>query len=277
MNGLVRTGAKSFLRAYARYRPPEIDRRLTSLGAVVGRADRSLFATADLSRHEQRVFSQNGEDGVIIEIFNRIGVTNRHFVEFGIQDGTEGNAVLLADVFGWSGLFIEGDEELSGLLQRKYADTAVTCLCAMVSASNVNDLFASAGVPTEPDLVSIDIDGNDVYVWDALTEFRPRVVVIEYNSGIDEPGPVAQPHTPDRGWDGTGAFGANLAALDVVAARRGYRLAYTDLSGVNAFYVREDCWDALQVDRVPRRSQNYGLTGIRQAPAAPAGGWHPVK
>jgi len=276
VGGPVRARARDLLRAYALYRPVEIDRRLAALAEIARRAAPSLYAGADLTASELRVFSQNGEDGVIVEIFNRIGVTNRYFVEFGIQNGSEGNAVLLADVFGWAGLFIEGDEGLFDRVQRKYAHRPVDVVHAMVTAANVNDVFATANVPREPDLLSIDIDGNDVYVWRALEWARPRVVVIEYNSGILATGPVAQPYDPDRVWDGSGAFGSTLAALDVVAGEKGYRLAHTDLAGVNAFYVREDLWDALGVTDPPRRSQNFGLTGIEQERREPPGGWVPV-
>jgi hypothetical protein len=251
----------------------EVERRLQAVADVVRRADPSMFAGPDVTRAEFKVFSQNGQYGEIVEIFNRIGVTNRYFVEFGIQDGSEGNAVMLADVFGWSGLFIEADDVLFRRVQRKYAERPVSVIRAMVTAANVNELFAEAGVPDEPDLLSIDIDGNDVYVWRALERVRPRLVVIEYNSGILDPGPMAQPHDPERSWDGSGAFGSTLAGLDVVAEEKGYRFAHSDLSGVNAFYVRDDLWDALGVTSAPRRSQNYGLTGIEQKPRQPPGGW----
>lgn len=276
MGGPIRTGARGFLRAYSRYRYVEIDRRLAAVAEITRRADPSLFAGNDLTASELKVFSQNGEDGVLVEIFNRIGVTNRFFVEFGIQDGSEGNAVMLADVFGWSGLFIEADDDHVARVRRKYRESPVQVVQAMVTAENIDELFTAADVPPEPDLLSIDIDGNDVYVWQALGDFRPRVVVIEYNSGIVHPGPVAQPYAPDRGWDGSGAFGSTLAALDVVAAEKGYRFAHSDLAGVNAFYVRADLWDALGVSSPPRRGQNYGLTGIEQDPREPRGGWVPV-
>jgi hypothetical protein len=276
VGGRVRTGAREFLRAYARYRPVEVDRRLASVDLLVRRAAPELFADDDLTRFELRGFSQNGEDGVLVEILNRIGVTNRFFVEFGIQNGAEGNCVLLADVFGWTGVFIEADDDDFADLQAKYAGSRVRTVNDMVTVARVEEIFRDAGVPDEPDVLSIDIDGNDLYVWDALTGFRPRVVVIEYNAGIREPGPVAQPHDPDRVWDGSGAFGASLEALDVVAARQGYRLAHTDLAGVNAFYVREDLWPALHLSAVRRHNQNFGLTGIRQAPATPPGGWQHI-
>ena len=277
VGGPVRRQAKNVLRAYVRYRPPEIDRRLGALADVVGRADPGLWGSADLTRYEHRVFSQNGEDGVLVEIFNRIGATNRYFVEFGIQNGTEGNAVMLADVFGWSGLFLEADPDDFAELSAKYVGSRVACRQARVTAATIDSLFADAGVPAEPDLLSVDIDGNDLYVWDALTAARPRVVVIEYNSGIAPDRPRAQRHDPDRGWDGSGGFGANLAALDVVAGRKGYRLAHSDLSGVNAFYARDGLWDMLGIDRAPRRTQNYGLTGIRQRSAEQPGGWTVVQ
>jgi hypothetical protein len=273
MGGLVRSQARDFLRSYARYRPATIDARLAHLGQLMNRTKPGLFASSDLSRFELRVFSQNGEDGVLVEILNRIGVEHRYFVEFGIQEGVEGNCVLLADVLGWAGLFLEADPEFFAGVSRKYAGTPVDVRQEMVTAERVEAIFASAGVPSDLDVLSIDIDGNDVYVWEALTTHRPRVVVIEYNSGIRGEGPLAQPHDPDRSWDGGSAWGSSLAALEAVGRRKGYSLVHTDLSGVNAFFVRDDLVAAVGVDRVPRRTQNYGLTGITQAPSDPPGGW----
>src|SRR4051812_37089170 len=191
VGGRVRGQARAFLKAYVRYRPTELEHRLHSIERLAARADPDLFAINDLTRFELRGFSQNGEDGVLVEILNRIGVTNRCFVEFGIQNGTEGNCVLLADVFGWLGVFIEADDEDFAALAAKYDGTGVRTVHDMVTAARVEEIFRAAEVPEQPDVVSIDIDGNDLYVWDALVEFRPRVVVIEYNSGIAERGPVA--------------------------------------------------------------------------------------
>lgn len=277
VGGRVRGRARSFLRTYVRHRPIDASSRLNALRAVTAGASDELFGIQDLTRYEGRVFSQNGEDGIILEIFNRIGVTNRFFVEFGIQDGTEGNCVLLADVLGWDGVFIEADDECFARLSVKYEGFPVRTIQDLVTADRVNEIFSAADVPARPDLVSIDIDGNDLYVWDALTEFTPRVVVIEYNSGVAVPGPVAQPHDPTRSWDGSGAFGSSLAALDVVAARHGYRLAHTDLTGTNAFYVHEDDWPNLRLSEVRRRNQNVGLIGVTRPPQAPPGGWQVIE
>lgn len=271
--GPVRNRVRSVLNGYVRFRPPEVSRRLAMLQSLVARAHPELFASSDLTRYELSVFSQNGEDGVLVEMLNRVGVGQRFFVEFGIEDGTQGNCVLLADILGWAGLFIESDPGDHALLNHKYAGTDVTVLCDLVCADRFTSILSAAGVPEEFDVLSIDIDGNDVYVWDALEGFRPRIVVIEYNSGIRHGGPVAQPHDPGRSWNGGSDWGASLAALDVVAARRGYRLAHTEMTGTNAFYVRADLWPLLEVGTSPRRTQNFGLTGLRQRPSDPPGGW----
>lgn len=273
LGGNLRSRARSLLRTYVRHRPADLATRLSAIRALTAGAEDHLFASTDLSRYELRAFSQNGEDGVLVELLNRIGVTNRFFVEFGIQNGTEGNCVLLAEVFGWSGVFIEADDESFQLLRAKYDGYPVKTVRDLVTVDRVQEIFTAAGVPPAPDVLSIDIDGNDIYVWDALTDFRPRIVIIEYNSGIVEPGPVAQPHDPARSWDGTGAFGSSLAALDVVAARHGYRLAHTDLTGTNAFYVAEEDWPKLGITGVKRRNQNVGLVGVTREPAEPPGGW----
>jgi hypothetical protein len=269
----ARAQVRRLLRGYARYRPPGVDRRLQSLATLVERARPEIYGGSDLTRHELSVFSQNGEDGVVVEILNRVGAATHFFVEFGIQDGTAGNCVLLADVLAWRGVFIEADAVDHALVSTKYAGTDVTVVRDLVTAERFAAILSDAGVPAEFDVLSIDIDGNDVYVWNALEEFRPRLVIVEYNSGIAAPGPVAQRYDPERVWDGGTAWGATLAALDRDAARKGYRLAHTELTGTNAFFVRADLWDRLGITRSPRRAQNLGLTGGRTRPSAPPGGW----
>jgi hypothetical protein len=269
----AKSRADAALRSYVRHRPTDLSSRLAAVRALAERTAPDLFEHKDLTGFELRAFSQNGEDGVLIEILNRIGVSNRYFVEFGIESGIEGNCVALAEVLGWSGLFIEADPTSFAKLHARYSGYPIRTANDLVTAENVEEVFLTNEVPASFDVLSIDIDGNDIYVWDALSGFRPRVVIIEYNSGIAEPGPVAQPHDPDRGWDGSGGFGSSLAALDVVAERHGYRLAYTDLTGTNAFYVLNEEWDKLGVTQVRRRNQNIGLVGATRDPATPPGGW----
>lgn len=196
----------------------------------------------DLRAFERKVFSQQGEDGIIEEIFRRIGETNRYFVEFGVETGVECNAARLARECGWSGLFMEGNPADVPALKANYAHLpGVKCVHAMIGSDNVQQLFADAGVPAEPDLLVIDIDGNDYWVWKAVTDYRPRVVVIEYNPFYPPPSRWVMAEDPNFRWKRTDYFGASLGALSRLGRRKGYDLVGTDTHGVNAFFVRSDC------------------------------------
>jgi len=200
---------------------------------------------------EMKVFSQNGEDGVLAEIFHRIGTGTKYFVEFGVSEGREGNSVLLADVYGWSGLFIEGAPERFGDLAYKYAGIPrVVTRQEMVTAANIERILHDADVPIQLDLLSIDIDSNDYWVWQAITTHRPRVVVCEYNGAIDPTSALTQPYAPAEGWDRTEYFGASLKALVDLGSHKGYTLVHTDLTGTNAFFVLQELADAF-VDCIP--------------------------
>ncbi|HEY1689706.1 MAG TPA: glycosyltransferase [Solirubrobacteraceae bacterium] len=196
---------------------------------------------AGLGPFELRCFSQNGEDGVLLEILRRIGVGPQFFVEFGIESGREGNCVYLADIAAWNGLFIEGDATFHAELERKYrSNEKVSTQRAMVTPVNVESLFSDAGVPEEPDVLSIDVDGPDYWIWSAIHRYRPRVVIIEYNSVLDPSRRLVQPREREEPWDGTNYYGASLGAMRALGERKGYQLVHTELSAVNAFFVRSD-------------------------------------
>ena len=201
------------------------------------------YTEKHLQRHEFQTCSQNGEDGIIAELFRRIGTTNKTFVEFGVEGGIENNTVnLLRD--GWSGLWIEGSERWVNSINRTHADVItsrrLTVLCSMVDAENIESLLSTGKVPQEIDLLSIDIDGNDWYVWRAIRAVNPRVVIVEYNSHFNATEDVIVEYRPTSGWDGTFYFGASLAAFDALARTKGYSLVGCDFTGTNAFFVRDD-------------------------------------
>lgn len=225
---------------------------------------------APLTEFELRCFSQHGEDGVIAEILARIGTGTKFFAEFGIECGREGNCVFMADVIGWAGLFIEPDEASYAALARKYATSEqIQTLNATVTPDNVEDLFADARVPPEPDVVSIDVDGQDYWIWEALEAYRPRLVVIEYNALLPAGRQLTQPRGYDEPWDGTDYFGASLDALCALADRKEYRLVHTDLAAINAFFVRADVAGGRfpPPHTVPhRREPNYFMQGYHHPP-----------
>jgi len=243
-----------------------------SLGELARRHRAAGAEPPDLTAFELRVFSQNGEDGVLAEVLRRIGVAGGGFVEFGVQDGTEGNTVFLAEVLAWGGVYLEADASAFAALERRWAGCErVRTVHAAVEPDTVEALFAAAGVPEEPDVLSIDVDGNDYWIWRALARYRPRVVVIEYNGALDPASRRVMPYSPGLRWDHTSGYGASLGALEDLGAQKGYRLVHTELAGVNAFFVREDLASGLPAgEAVPRRSANHALLGLDHPP--PRGG-----
>lgn len=196
-----------------------------------------------LARFEHQVFSQGGEDGVVREIFRRIGETERTFVEIGVGNGLENNTAFLL-MQGWSGVWIEGDhahcEAIRNTCRREIADGRLRLVESIVSAENVLDLVQGQHAAAEFDLLSVDVDRNTYHVWAALEALRPRVVVMEYNALFPADCAWIAEYDAAKWWNRTSYFGASLKALEVLGARLGYALVGCDIAGVNAFFVRTD-------------------------------------
>jgi hypothetical protein len=196
-----------------------------------------------LVRYGYKVYSQNDEDGIIAEIFRRIGTTNRTFVEFGVETGAECNSAKLL-VEGWRGLWIESNAASAAAIRRDFApfigDGKLVVQESLVTAANINALIGQGGFSGEIDLLSIDIDHNDYWVWKAINAVDARVVVIEYNATLRPPMALVVPYRADAQWDGSNHYGASLEALVRLAAAKNYRLVGCSIAGVNAFFVRAD-------------------------------------
>jgi hypothetical protein len=195
-----------------------------------------------LLRHGFKVYSQHDEDGIIQEILRRIGTDKRTFVEFGVETGVECNTVKLL-VEGWRGLWIEANaqaaKQIASTFDAFLKDSRLKLLQSTVTAENINTLIRSADLG-EIDLIGIDIDFNDYWVWKAIEVVKPRVVVIEYNAGLRPPMSLTVPYRPDHAASATNFFGASLEALVKLGRRKGYRVVGCNISGSNAFFVRED-------------------------------------
>jgi len=204
-------------------------------------------APGNLARFGHQVFSQHGEDGIIAEIFRRIGGTTRTFAECGVGNGLENNTAYLL-LQGWHGAWVDGSEALVAGIRTTFArqiDKGRLSLArALVTAENVEQVFAAVGVRPDVDLLSLDIDRNTYWVWEALASIRPRVVVIEYNAVFPPGMDWAVDYRAEREWNGTAYFGASLTAFARLGREKGYALVGCSLNGVNAFFVREDlCGD----------------------------------
>ena len=175
---------------------------------------------------ERPEYSQNGEDGIIHAIFAMIGETNKFCVEFGATDGIQmSNSLYLRRHRGWKGLLMDC-EKMSDEIKQEF-----------ITAENIESLLEKYDVPKEFDLLSIDIDGNDYWVWKAITNWKPHVVIIEYNACIPALPAVTVPYKSDFRWDKTDYYGASLGALEKLGRQKGYTLIGTDRNGVNAFFV----------------------------------------
>jgi hypothetical protein len=220
-----------------------LEARHAQLAAVVLRERYgNLFACE--AGVERQIFSQNGEDGIVLWLLDQVGAPDKTFVEIGIENGRECNSALLGFVLGWDGLMVDGDhlnaaaartlvrEMLAGKLNR------VEVKCEFVTAETVDGLVGAGALG----VLSIDVDGVDYWLWKAVCRARPRVVVIEYNASLGaesitvpyEPGFSAAEKHPSRYY-----HGASLAALEKLGAQKGYALVAVDAAGVNAFFVDE--------------------------------------
>jgi len=228
---------------------------------------RRLRGFRRLTSFEERIMSEFGEDGAIREIFFRIGHSKR-LVEFGASDGSESNAALLTQYYGWGGLLIEGDPELAERLRSRFTGRDdIVVLNEMVTRENIVELFRRGSVPSEFDLLSIDIDGNDYWVWGALSEYRPRVVIIEYNATIEPDRFWTVAYDPQRHWRRDRNFGASLAALTHQGHRLGYALIGTLRGGRNALFVRRDLLARVSFDELtPREAFQRATDFVRLLP-----------
>lgn len=202
-----------------------------------------------------KVHSQSDEDGILREIFRRIGTTNRVFVEFGAETGQENNCRFLLEQ-GWTGLWMEGNQYgadgIRKLFTKEIARGQLRFIEAYVSRDNVNALIQQSGIGGEIDLLSIDIDSIDYYVFQVIEAIKPRVVVLEHNHSYP-PGEIwVMPYNPNYRWDhttGAADYGASISALVDLANHKGYQLVGCGLYSPNGFYVRNDLLEGSKFSR----------------------------
>lgn len=193
-----------------------------------------------------KVYSQSDEDGILEEIFRRIGIAHHSFVEFGCETGLENNTRYLLEQ-GWKGLWIEGYPDYAIGVRGNFHPWLQTGRLILaesyVNRRNINDLINAAGMRGEIDLLSVDIDSNDYHVFEAIDVVNPRVVCLEHNAEFAPGESWIMPYNEDYRWDphaGMADYGASLAAMAGLAERRGYRLVGCGLYSANGFYVRSD-------------------------------------
>ena len=193
-----------------------------------------------------RCFSQFEEDGKILFIMAALGIQEGIFLDLGSADGVNSNCANLALNFGWRGTFVDGNEEnitKGRSFYENHPDTWAyppAFVCAMITRENINQVLTEASVPPEIDLMSIDIDGNDYWVWDAISVTSPKAVIIETHIefGMNN---IVVPYDKDYVYPGRHPdyHGASPVAMERLARRKGYRLVGANRLGFNTIYVRQ--------------------------------------
>jgi hypothetical protein len=199
-----------------------------------------------LADTEFKVFSQWGEDGIIQWLIKTLPIENETFIEFGVEDYQEANTRFLLMNNNWSGMIIDGSRENMDSVKRSSIYWRYNLLAkdAFITKENINDLLACSGFKEDLGLLSVDIDGNDYWVLEAIEGFKPRILICELNPTFGYEKKVTIPY--DASFYRTNAhysnlyFGASLQAIKSLAERKGYCFIGTNLNANDAFFVRAD-------------------------------------
>lgn len=208
--------------------------------------------TAPINAYEFSVYSQNGEDGILLFLLSRIGVAGHSIVEIGTEDARECNSANLIFNFGWRACLIEADAAWAGkardYLASMGAGDKVTFTHARATPGDINELLERAGFVGEIDILSIDIDSDDYWLWRAVEIIQPRIVVMEYNASF---GPSLSVSVPESAATDALYHGASITALHKLGEHKGYALLGGDSKGVNAFFLRRDLLSDSGLEPVP--------------------------
>lgn len=208
----------------------------------------------EISETGFQLFSQYEEDGKLLYLFSLLGMTNRTFIEFGSDDGINSNSANLYFHHDFHGLFIDGNKKAISRgryffnRHRNLTGRPPVFKQSLITAENINDIFKTAGFEGEIGLLSIDIDGNDYWVWKAIDVVSPQIVIIETHNefGMND---IIVPYDPNYFYPGKHPdyHGASPIAMTKLAEKKGYRLVGANELGFNFIYLRND----LLVDEVP--------------------------
>jgi hypothetical protein len=204
----------------------------------------------NLKDYEFKIFSQWGEDGIIQRLTSVVEIANRAFIEFGVQDFTESNCRFLLVKDNWDGLVIDGSADNIKALKNSYFyyKHNLVAVDAFIAKDNINDLLARSGFGEDVGILSIDLDGNDYFIFEAITYCRPRIIICEYNAVFGAIRSISVPYDAafvrhNKHYSHI-YYGASLGAIAHIAKKKGYSLVGTNTAGNNCFFVRNDLLNA---------------------------------
>jgi hypothetical protein len=217
------------------------------LGRGLAHLNSQLPDDATIPEMEFQVFSQFGDDGIIQFLISHLPISHRTFVEFGVEDYREANTRFLLVNNRWKGLVLDGDPaNIRHIKEEKlYLYHDLDAKQAFITRENINQLITSSGFSGEIGILSVDLDGVDYWVWEAIDSVQPVIVIAEYNSCFGAEHCVTVPYRPDFQWNRQGnevyRWGASLGALNALAEKKGYDLFGCNSAGNNSYFIRKDC------------------------------------
>lgn len=221
-----------------------------------------------LEEVEFQVYSQFGEDGIIQWLIHNAEIENKTFIEFGVEDYTEANTRFLLMNNNWSGLVMDGSEiNMQRLNSWEYLwKYDLTAISAFITKENINQLILNAGFKGDIGILSIDLDGNDWWILNAITCVNPRILICEYNNIFGAEKKVTVPYDAEfirtqKHYSGL-YWGGSIAVFCDYAEKNGYYYMGSNLAGNNAFFVRKDC---IKRDRVPESAKVFVESKYRES------------
>ncbi len=230
----------------------KIDSNLLLSGKNLSNLNSKKVEIKDFSEVEFSVYSQWGEDGIINWLLDKLEDLPETFIEFGVENYIESNTRYLLHTRNWSGLVIDGDKSNIEDIKKSsaYWKYDLSAVEAFITKKNINTILQDNNFKDEVGLLSIDIDGNDYWIWNEISCIKPILVVAEYNAVFGDKHFLTVPYDPDfvRGKKHYSNlfFGASINALISLAKEKGYELIGTNTNGVNAFFVREDRFELIK-------------------------------
>ncbi|GGF08341.1 hypothetical protein [Flavobacterium limi] len=215
-----------------------------NMGQIQSQLNSQKTIINNINEVEFQVFSQFGDDGIIQWLINYLEIPNKTFIEFGVEKYIESNTRFLLFNDNWKGLVIDGDKKNIDYIKNDVVSYFfdLQSICSFITKDNINELIESRNFNVEPGLLSIDIDGNDYWIWKSLENINPIIVISEYNAefGLNS---WTIPYKQDFVWDKKNDmyyWGTSLVSLCDLAEQKGYSFVGCNSQGNNAYFIRND-------------------------------------
>lgn len=235
------------------------------LGRLLSEQLKEKTAIKDFSEVEFSVFSQWGEDGILQWLLLHLDFPNQTFIEFGVEDYRESNTRFLMMNNNWSGQVIDAsNSNIEAIKHSEYFwQFDLQATQAFIDQDNINELLQASGFGHEIGILSIDLDGMDYWIWQAIRTVSPVLVIVEYNSVLGNDRAITVPYQPDfsrsKAHYSHLFFGASLPAFRHLALEKSYTFIGSNSAGNNAFFVRNDC----VTDSLPRPDKHKGYVASK--------------